>query len=458
MSDQIIWIVLKRLRLPFLVIITAFAISMTGLLLIPGMDANGHPYKMSFFDAFYFVSYMATTIGFGEAPYSFTYPQRIWVSAMIYLTVIGWFYGIGTIISLVQDETLKKAINKNRFRKTVKDLTEPFIIILGYNSITKSIIDRINDIHFRIVLLDKDEARIDELLLNNFYPEVPAFVGEATNQEMLKIAGIHQKNCIAIVSLFEDDIKNSRIAVICSLLNKKVDIIVKTTSKHHMQHFQQMQINHVQNPFEIISKRIYYGITAPHIWLLEMWVYGHILKLRTRDRFPKGKYIICGYGRMGKAIEEGLKHSGIEYSLYPINSQAYQENKESTIFGDDEDIQTLIDLDVQNAVCIIAATQNDLLNLSILNQAALLNPEIYTIARENSLDDISIFQAARVSKVYILEQIVADTTYNFLARPLADLFIQEIRKKDEEWAEIVVNLMNNVTGMNPLYFETILNE
>ena len=127
MSDQIIWIVLKRLRLPFLVIITAFAISMTGLLLIPGMDANGHPYKMSFFDAFYFVSYMATTIGFGEAPYSFTYPQRIWVSAMIYLTVIGWFYGIGTIISLVQDETLKKAINKNRFRKTVKDLTEPFI-------------------------------------------------------------------------------------------------------------------------------------------------------------------------------------------------------------------------------------------------------------------------------------------------------------------------------------------
>ncbi len=86
-NNTTIWLIIRRMRAPFLVIITTFSISILGMVLIPGMDDQGHPYNLSFFDAFYFVSYMASTIGFGEAPYSFTYPQRLWVSFCIYLTV-----------------------------------------------------------------------------------------------------------------------------------------------------------------------------------------------------------------------------------------------------------------------------------------------------------------------------------------------------------------------------------
>ena len=76
MNEQIIWIVLKRLRTPFLIIIATFSISILGLVLIPGLDDSGNVYHMTFFDAFYFVSYMASTIGFGEASYTFNYEQR----------------------------------------------------------------------------------------------------------------------------------------------------------------------------------------------------------------------------------------------------------------------------------------------------------------------------------------------------------------------------------------------
>ncbi|MEA1916410.1 MAG: NAD-binding protein, partial [Campylobacterota bacterium] len=286
---------------------------------------------------------------------------------------------------------------------------------------------------------------------------VPAFVAEATNQDMLKMAGIHHKNCFAIISLFEDDIKNSQIATISKLLNKNLDVIVKGTSKQHIQHYEHMGLKHIQNPFEIVSERIYYGITSPHIWLLEMWVYGHILKLRDRDRFPKGKYIVCGYGRMGQAITNGLNKAGVEYVLYPIDSQEYKKSKQSTIFGDDEDIEKLLELGVMHSNCIIAVTKNDLLNLSILNQAKNLNPDIFTIARENSLDDITIFKASKVNKAYIVEEILANTTYNYLARPLAYIFINEVRKKSEKWGKTIVKMMNYITGMNPLYFEITIN-
>ncbi|WP_457744106.1 potassium channel family protein [Sulfurimonas sp.] len=457
MNEQIIWIVLKRLRTPFLVIIVTFAVSILGLVLIPGTDDQGNVYQMTFFDAFYFVSYMASTIGFGEAPYSFNYEQRMWVSAAIYFTVVGWFYGIGAIVSLIQDEGLKRALNRNTFRKQVQNLTDPFYIILGYNSVTRTIINKINGVDYRVVVIDKSSEKIEELVLENFYPHVPSSVGDATNQQMLKSAGIHQKNCRGVISLFENDMINANIATVCMLLNKKIDIIIKATSPEQVKHFKNMGLSHVQNPFEIISKRIYFGLTSPHIWLLEMWMYGHILKLKGRDRFPIGRYIIYGSGRMGQAIAEGLKKANIEYIIKDFDSKKYIKENGSTIFGNERDTQKLLDLGVKESVCVIAATKNDILNLTILNTAKQLNPDIFTMARENSLDDLNIFKAAKINKIYVVEKILADATYNFISRPLVDLFIREAREQDEEWAEVIVNILNNITGMNPKYFETQLN-
>ena len=80
-----------------------FAVSVLGLTLIPGRTPAGRPYQMSFFDAFYFMSYTATTIGFGELPVPVHRRQRMWVTLSIYLTVIGWAYAIGSLLTLLQD-------------------------------------------------------------------------------------------------------------------------------------------------------------------------------------------------------------------------------------------------------------------------------------------------------------------------------------------------------------------
>ena len=453
MNEQIIWIVLKRLRIPFIVIVITFAITILGLVLIPGTDNNGQPYQMTFFDAFYFVSYMASTIGFGEAPYTFNYEQRMWVSFAIYFTVVGWFYGVGAIVTLVQDEGLKRAMSLNSFRKQVQNLHEPFYIILGYNSITKTIINKINGVNYRAVVLDKSFQKIEELVLENFYPHVPASIGDGTDQNMLKMSGIHLKNCKGIISLFENDMVNANIATLCMLLNKKIEIIIKATRPEQVAHFRNMGLKHIQNPFDIISRRIYFGITSPHIWLLEMWMYGHILKLKGRDKFPTGRYIIYGNGRMGKAIAKGLQSANVEYVLKDFDSKKYIEQRESTIFGDEEDMKKLLELGVKESDCIIAATKNDIINLTILNSAKQLNPDIFTMARENSLDDLNIFQAAKINKIYVVEKILADATYNFIARPLVDIFIKEARKQTEEWAKVIVNTLNNIIGMNPNYYE-----
>ncbi|WP_201337663.1 MULTISPECIES: TrkA family potassium uptake protein [unclassified Nitratiruptor] len=453
MESNSAWIIIHRMRIPLLVIIITFSISILGMTLIPGVDDQGKPYYMNFFDAFYFVSYMATTIGFGEAPYTFTYPQRLWVSFCIYLTVIGWFYGIGNIIALIQDKKLARELAIARFRNKVQKLTEPFIIILGYNNVTKEIIKRLSLEGIRIVVVDKDESKIEEIELEGFIPEVPAISADTTKPDTLKLAGIHHKNCQAVVVLFEDDVKNAKIALMCKLLNKKINIIVKSTTKDNTEHLRNIGIRHIEDPFKIISNRFYFAIAAPYIWLLEMWIFGHILRIRKREFLPKGKYIICGAGRMGKALASALERAKIEYVFIDIKSSEYKKRKQSAIYGDAEDIKTLIKAGIKEASCIIAGTKDDMINLTILSTAKKLNPSIYTIARENTLEDISVFKSARIDKIYILERVLAKYTYNFIAKPMANRFIRMIYQKDNVWAMNVVGKLSSTIGKNPDVFE-----
>ena len=71
MSD-IFFLVLRKMRTPLIALISTYAIATLGMTLIPGIDDQGNIWHMSFFHAFYFVSFMGTTIGFGEIPYAFT--------------------------------------------------------------------------------------------------------------------------------------------------------------------------------------------------------------------------------------------------------------------------------------------------------------------------------------------------------------------------------------------------
>ena len=113
---DVLFIALRRLRVPLITLILAYAISVAGLVAMPGLDGQGLPASLGFFHAFYVVSYTATTIGFGELPFVFTDAQRAWVTFSIYLSVICWAYALGSIFALVQ-EPVFRSILAAQFRK-----------------------------------------------------------------------------------------------------------------------------------------------------------------------------------------------------------------------------------------------------------------------------------------------------------------------------------------------------
>jgi voltage-gated potassium channel len=101
--NNIIFLILRRMRAPLIAVIASFGIAVAGLTMMPGIEINGEISHLTLFDAFYVISYTATTIGFGEIPHEYSRQQRLWMTLSIYMTVIPWFYAIGKIISLFQD-------------------------------------------------------------------------------------------------------------------------------------------------------------------------------------------------------------------------------------------------------------------------------------------------------------------------------------------------------------------
>ncbi len=88
--NEVIFVILRRLRRPLIVLIIAYAISVWGLVLIPGLDKEGNVVHLGFFHALYIVSYTATTIGFGEIPKNSPIPNGCGLlSASIFPSFLG---------------------------------------------------------------------------------------------------------------------------------------------------------------------------------------------------------------------------------------------------------------------------------------------------------------------------------------------------------------------------------
>jgi len=438
MNNNSLWLILYRFRTPLIALILSYTVAIIGLTSIEGMDNSGNSHYMSIFDALYFLSYTATTIGFGEVPYEFTYAQRLWVVVSIYITVLAWAYCIGTIISLLQNKVFLHELAKARFKKRVNRIYEDFIIVLGFNNVTKEVIKQALKKQLRVVVIEKDEEKSNTLVLEGFIPLVPVLRADAHDPKALEYAGIKSKYCKGLVSLFQDEYLNLRISLTAKILNPKVKLAVKSTTINQSENLKDVGVEIIENPFEIIAGQIDKAINSPSLLKIERWIYKSGTLDIDFEPFPRGKYIVCGYGRMGKAMREVLERNNIDATYIEIDSDKITNPSKDIVVANSDDREVLTDAGICDAVAIIIATNNDTTNLSILATAKKLNNNIITIVRENEMDDFSIFQNSKIDHIFMPTRVLITKTTNAMIRPLIDQFCKELDKQDEQWGEKLI--------------------
>lgn len=448
--ESSIWLILRKLRTPLIVLNLAHAIPVLLLTLVPGADGEGNPIHLSFFDSMYVVAYTATTIGFGEIPYAFTYPQRIILLITIYAAVPAWLYALGSIIALFQDKAFIHAIRMNTFRRKVRNLKQDFIIICGYTDAGRLLINKLNEDNlFRIIVIDKNADKIEALKSELYMPSIPAVVADASSTDVLKSAGVLSTHCKYLITLFDDDQINLKISVRARILNKNLKIIARSGLKQGGENLTNIGVNHVIDIFLIIARRIDFALKSPYLFNLYSWMQGGNLHVSKTDILPSGKYIVCSGGRFGKTLKKTLDKNHMNYIFLDVNKKINEKVS--------SDQEFFLEAGIMNASCIIAGTNDDAINLSIVATARALKPDIFVIVRENELEERSLFSHLRADKIFMIDQIAALDAYNYIDRPMTYDFIDTISFFEKEKLIDTLEHITNRVNKRPDLLELAVN-
>ena len=271
-ASATIFLVMRRMRVPLIVLIVIFAISTVGLTLIPGQDAEGRPWRMGFFDAFYVMSFTASTIGFGEIPYPFTYNQRMWLTISIYLTVVGWAYAIGSLLALLQERGFRQALALQHFTRKVERMREPFLLIVGYGRTGELLARSLDALGRRFVVIDRDDGRIDDLDLDSYHADVPGLVADAGDPGHLAVAGLDLPSCEGVLALTDDDEANLAVVQAAALLRPDLPVITRAVSPTTAERMRAFGTPTVVNPFDRFGDHLRIALRAPASYQLMTWL------------------------------------------------------------------------------------------------------------------------------------------------------------------------------------------
>ena len=446
---NLLYLLLRRMRVPLIVVILAYAISMIGLVLIPGVDDQGNPWQMSFFHAFYFVSFMGSTIGFGEIPYPFTEPQRIWTTVAMYLTVISWLYAIGSLFSLLQDPAFKRIVAFTKFSRDVKALREPFYLVCGLGDAGHLVIRELAEHNIRSVIIDKDDSKIQLLRLEDLPLVVPGISADVTNTSTLLAAGLQKPECQGVIALTGIDHTNMTVSITSKLLAPDLPVICRAESHDSQDNIASFGTDYIINPFDAFAKRFAMMFQSPSMYLVYEWMTTiHESPLSDFTVPPRGTWVVCGYGRFGKAVQESLSFKGIRTVIIEADI-ARTGAPEGTIEGRGTEAITLHEAGIEQAAGLIAGTDYDANNLSIFMTALDVNKDLFIVARQNLSTNDTLFAAAHIDIIMQSGRLIGQRVVDLITTPLLADFLRMARDQNEEWANVLVSRVVGVLDKPP---------
>ncbi|TVS09924.1 MAG: potassium transporter TrkA, partial [Wenzhouxiangella sp.] len=429
----------RRMRVPLIVLISAYSIATIGFTLMPGVDDEGNPWRMSLFDAFYVVSYTGSTIGFGEVPYEFSKAQRLWTIVSIYLTVTAWLFSIGSIISLMQDPAFAQALRGARFRRAVRNYDQPFYLLCGLGDTGRLLARTLSELRHPVVVIDDTPAKIDALSVETFRAPVHGFCMDATLPENLVAAGLQNRWCMGVLAVTAEDRVNLKIAVTARLLNQRAAVYARADESAVADNMRSFGTAHVVNPAEEFVHRLRLLLTRPHSYRLYEWLRsspdGDIPDLQQP---PSGRWILCGFGRFGQAVYQMLSGLGVQVAVIEEDT-ALEGLPQGTIAGRGTQAETLQAAGIEDAVGILATTRDDVDNLSILITARELNENLFCGAVANRWSSGPLFHAAEPQFVGQPGELIAGTITSYIRSPLLNHLFQRLEEEEDGMAAKVLD-------------------
>ncbi|MDR1936566.1 MAG: potassium channel family protein [Candidatus Accumulibacter sp.] len=443
--NDVLFVILRRLRRPLIALIVAYAVSVWGLVLIPGVDEHGQIVRLGVFHALYFISYTATTIGFGELPYPLTDPQRAWTVVCIYLCVVAWAYTLGSVFQMSQDQTLRDALARRRFARRVTAMQEPFVLIVGYGQsgiLLARMLDRMGQ---RMVLVEIRGERAASIEIEEYqYP--PLFLAaDGRLPEVLVDAGVTHRKCQAMVALAGGDDSNQSVAICGVVLNPSLRIITRVHTPMAQSNLEPFRNIEPINPFQSFANNIRRDMGSPERLRVVEWLSGLPGGACPEPlNLPKGHWVVAGSGSFSDYFVAAFHGAGMSCTRVEFDSSQQGENAAFRYKG--ETPRETVMEEIGKAVGIVVCTDSDALNLAMVTRARSLNSGIYVVIRQANAANASLIDASMANLRFIQAEVVSHKVRQLLTSPLLIRFLRHLDEDSGELAQQTAALLEQHVG------------
>jgi voltage-gated potassium channel len=440
-----VFLLLRRLRLPLIILILVYAVAVLGMTLMPGADDQGRAWHMSFFHAFYFISFLGTTIGLGEVPHPFSDQQRLWAMVSIYGTVTAWLYAIGRLLGTLQDPLFRRIMAEAAFANAVRGRREPFVLLCGYDDAGSLVTRELTEEGIGVVMLDRNSDRVDAIETDGLCMQVPALQANAVEPATLLRAGITHPQCTAVLALTGDDAVNLTVSLNVKLLAPEKPVVCVAHHHHHQAAMARVGIEHIINPNDTFAERLAQALLKPSMHVIyEALTTQNGTAMAEAPAFPRGKWLVCGFGRFGRTVQRHLSQVGIE--VRSIDKAAADAAAQQIILGDAMDADTLRTAGIESADGVVVATSDDTTSLAIAMLARELNPAIFIVVRQCERRNTPLFRALGAQINTLSGYIVAAEVLRIIRAPQLSYFLRLARQQNEEWASSLLQRMRENIG------------
>jgi Trk K+ transport system NAD-binding subunit len=433
---DVIWLTMRRMRKPLILLILVYSLSVIGMVLIPGQDTDGNTIYPTFLDAIYFVAILATTIGFGEIPYAFTEAQRLYSYLILFPNVVAWLFSIGTIISLIVDPQFRAVIARSQFARRVRNIGDDYYIVCGFGYTGRMIVKGLMRRGISAVVIERRESIIHSMALDDDFSHLPSLAGDVTDKDLLHDAGLNEeiKNCIGVIAITNEDHANLTIAITSKLLRPELPVLARSETRRVVANMASFGTDQTVDPYTIFAERFYLALKSPTKYLVQDWLISVPgTKLRSRIQPPDGRYILAGIGRFGSRMARVLDEAGVDYTVIDVHPERI-EKRPGSVLGRGTEAKTLREARIEDADGIIAGTGDDIDNLSIVMTALELNPKLFVIARQENPQNDELFETSKADLVARRSLIVARRILAVATTPLLSVFNDHLVHQDEAFA------------------------
>jgi len=139
-----------------------------------------------------------------------------------------------------------------------------------------------------------------------------------------------------------------------------------------------------------------------------------------------------------------LEEMGIPVTI--IDHAPPVEGDERWVRGDGAGAPALLAAGIREVVGVVACTNDDVNNLSIVVTARELNPNLFVVLRQTLQANQALFDAFESDFTVVPSQIVARECLAILTTPLLAPFLSEIKQRGEAWASTLLDQLTERFG------------